>query len=448
MASAMTPDEFQTACESANIHTVEVGTPDTQGHLRGKRVPVDRFFSVVLDHGVHVSDAIFVFDMQNDLPENPYVNMESGYLDSLLVPEVGTGRVLTHRPGYAFVFADAFDQQGEPHGLSPRTVLATQIERCRAAGLEPVVATEMEFYFCTADWEPVQNHIQYSSLTDAIALEDCLLQMRSALAGAGLEVESSNAEYGPGQVEINIGYADAMSTADSTVLYKSIVKQVAILHGLRATFMPKPWAEQSGSGMHLHTSLNDDQGNNAFSDIEEGPNALMSQWIAGLLEHALALTLLGAPTPNGPKRIRPYTFAPTHVHWGLDNRTVLCRCIIEPGSRANRVEFRSAGADSNPYLLTSGVLAAGLDGVKRQLKPPTMGEGDMYSNPGECPALPTDANGAIEAYRGSTVATNLGAMFSTSYLSLASHELALVQQHSPDPDDVNDWERARYAEHC
>ena len=95
------------------------------------------------------------------------------------------------------------------------------------------------------------GHIQYSSLTDALELEDCLRDMRAALLGAGLEVESSNAEYGPGQIEINIGHADAMTAADNTVLYKSIVKQVAVQHGMRATFMPKPFFEQSGIG-HAH----------------------------------------------------------------------------------------------------------------------------------------------------------------------------------------------------
>lgn len=441
-----TASELQTAWTEAGIHTVEIATADTQGHLRGKRVPIERFFESVTTSGVNVADAIFVFDVQNDLPDNPYINMDSGYLDCRLVPDLSTARVLSHRPGYGLVFADVLDDHGAPHPLAPRTVLANQIARCRDAGLEPVVATELEFFLCTPEWEPVQQHIQYSSLTDGFEVEDCLRDMRSALADAGLEVESSNAEYGPGQFEINIGYAEAMRCADNTVLFKSIVKQVAVQHGLRATFMPKPWAEQSGSGMHVHTSLTS-AGANAFADSDGGPNALMGQWIAGLLDHAEAMTLLGAPTTNGPKRIRPYTFAPTHIHWGLDNRTVLCRCICETGSSANRVEFRSAGADANPYLILGAILAAGSDGIERGATPPIMCEGDMYSNPGESPALPTDLDGAIAAYRGSRLADQLGEAFSTTYLCIAEAEAALAREHTPDPDDVNDWERARYLEH-
>ena len=381
MQEPMTLDSFRKLTAEHGVHTVEVAAPDTQGHLRGKRVPVERFFATTIDRGVNIADAMFVFDIQNDLPDNEFVNMDTGYLDCALVPDLSSGRILTHRPGYALVFADAFNEHHQPHPLAPRSVLTAQIERCRAQGLEPVVATELEFYLCTPDWEPVQSHIQYSSLTDAVHLEPALADMRAALAGAGIEVESSNAEYGPGQIEINCGHGEAMAIADSTALFKSIVKQVAIAHGMRATFMPKPWTEASGSGMHVHTSLLRD-GANAFADSHGSPNELMGHWLAGQLDHAPALALLGTPTANGPKRVRPYTFAPTHVHWGLDNRTVLARCIAEDGSPANRVEFRAAGADANPYLLIAGILAAGADGVERELELPDMGVGDMYGNPG------------------------------------------------------------------
>ena len=438
---------FRDMCAAAGVHTVEVATPDTQGHLRGKRVPVERFFASVADQGVAMADAIYVMDAQDDLTDNPLINMDSGYLDCRLIPDLATGRVFTHRPGYIIVFTDSLDEHGAPHPLAPRHVLAGQIARCRGLGYEPVVATELEFYLCAPDWSPVQNHIKYSSLTDAVVLEDCIADMRAGLLGAGLDVESSNAEYGPGQMEINVSYSDAMTAADDTVLFKSIVKQVAVRHGLRATFMPKLWAEQSGSGMHVHTSLSVD-GANAFADSDGAPNALMAPWLAGLMEHAASLSLLASPTDNGAKRVRPYTFAPTHVHWGLDNRTVLARCITEAGSGANRVEFRSAGADANAYLVIAGVLAAGCDGLERSLEPPAMSEGDMYTNPGDCAPLPATLADAIEAYRGSDLASQLGEVFSTNVLCTADHELALAAGNSPDPEDVNDWERARFAEHC
>lgn len=443
-----TLDEFRLAVEANEIHTVELAAPDTQGHLRGKRIPAKRFVDSVSSAGANIADAMFVFDMLNDLPDNEFVNMNTGYLDCHLVPDNTTGRMLTHRPGYAFVFADAMDEHGSPHPLAPRNVLAAQVERCRAKGLDPMVATELEFYLCTPDWEPAQQHIQYSSLTDGLELESVLAAMRRALLGAGIDVEGSNAEYGPAQFEINAGPADAMTAADNTVLYKSIIKQVAVQHGYRATFMPKPWAEHSGSGMHVHTSLVSN-GSNAFAPSPNNePNELMRSWMGGLLEHAQAMTFLGAPTPNGPKRIRPYTFAPTHVTWGMDNRTVLARCIAEDGSGANRVEFRSAGADANAYLIIAGILAAGADGIERSLDPGMLCEGDMYTNPGDHAALPTDLPGCIEAYVGSALAEQLGDTFSRSYASIATAEVAMAAENNPEVDDVNEWERARFIEHC
>jgi len=454
---------FERRCREAGVHTVEVATPDTQGHLRGKRVPVDRFFASALRSGVNIADAIFVFDMQNDLPDNEFVNMDTGYLDCTLMPDASTGRLLAHRPGYALAFASVTDAEGEPHELSPCTVLARQAQLLADQGIEPLVATEMEFYLCAvpdsqapsagpvpsasaAEWSPIQSHIQYSSLTDMIGLEPVLHAMREALSAAGIEVESSNFEYGPGQMEINCGPADAMRTADNTALFKSIVKQVAVQHGYRATFMPKPWSEASGSGMHVHTSLNVD-GANAFASSQGSPNELMAGWLGGLLDHAAAMTLIGAPTPNGPRRIRPYTFAPTHVHWGLDNRTVLARCICEGGS-ANRVEYRSAGADANPYLMIAAVLAAGADGVQRRPELPAMGSGDMYTDPGDSEALPADFGAALAAYEGSPLAGMLGDVFSRSFCSIAAADAALAAEHAAeDPDEVNDWERERYIEH-
>jgi glutamine synthetase len=363
------------------------------------------------------------------------------------MPDVSTGRLLTHRPGYAIVFSDTFDPHGHPHPHAPRGILAAQVERCRAQGLDPVVATELEFYLCTPDLRTVQQHIQYSSLTDGLEIETCLSAMRSALIGAGLEVESSNAEYGPGQIEINIGHADALTAADNTVLFKSIVKQVANQHGLVATFMPKPFIDQSGSGMHIHSSLRSD-GTNAFADSDGAPNELMGHWIAGLMEHACSMSLLASPTANGVKRVKPYTFAPTHVNWGLDNRTVLVRCIVEAGSKANRVEYRSAGADANPYLMIAGILAAGADGVERSLPLAPVSVGDMYSDPGDCVVLPNTLPDAIDAFEAGALGAQLGEKFARSFVCAARHEAALGAEHAPDADDVNDWERQRYAEHC
>lgn len=442
----VTTDTVAEVLAAAGVHTVEVATPDTQGRLRGKRVPVQRFCTRTVDAGVNIADAIFVFGMQDEINDDPYINMEAGYLDCTLRPDLGTLRLLSHRPGYAIVFAGAHEEAG-PHPISPRSVLENQIARCASLDLEPLVATELEAYLCGEDWEPAQAGIQYSSLTHGLAIEATLADVRAALADAGMEVEGSNAEYGPGQVEINTGPQSALDCADSTALFKSIVKQVATAHGMRATFMAKPWTEPSGSGMHVHTSLVSADGTNRFASSDGAPNELMTTWLGGLLAHALPMTLIASPTPNSSKRIRPYTFAPTHVHWGLDNRSVLARCITEPGSPANRVEWRSAGADANAYLVIAALLAAGADGVARGLQPPPMITGDAYARPGDATPIPSDFAEAMAAYEASPLSALLGEMFSATYLSIAAAEWELFSANSDHPDEVNDWERSRYMEH-
>ncbi len=428
------------------IHTVEVGAVDTYGHLRGKRVPAARFISSVAMGGVNIADAIYVFDVQCDIVDSPIINMGTGFLDMHLTPDLGSFRLLTHRPGYAIVMADSFDEHGRPHALDPRGLVHRQVTRCHQLGFDPVVATELECYICRPDWQPIQEHVQYSSLTDALELETVVAAMRAALLGAGIPLESSNPEYGPGQLEINFGPSDPLTTADNTVLFTSIVKQVAVQHGHRATFMPKPMTGQSGSGMHIHSSLNTD-GVNQFGQAADGlPNPTMSQWTAGLLHHAQAMSLVGIPLPNGYRRVRPYTFAPTHVHWGRDNRTVLARLTTDAGP-ANRVEFRSAGADANPYVAIAAVLAAGCDGLERQLQLPPMAVGDMYTEPGDCAELPVAIDAAIKAFRSSDLAASLGAEFCENFVVLAEYERALAEEAmSGDPDVVTDWERARYLE--
>ena len=431
--------------EEAAVHTVEVAIVDTYGHLRGKRMPVGHFVSNVAEGGCHIADAIFIFDIADDINDNPYVNMEQGFLDTHLVPQLDTLRIFTHRPGYALVFADSYDPQHQPHPLAPVTVLQNQIDRCADAGYEAVVATEMEFFLTNSDGSFIQEHMQYSSLTDRPDVEVILADMRAALVGAGIPVESSNSEYGPGQIEINVAPADAMTAAPNTALYKSIVKEVAEQHGLSATFMPKPFeGEVSGTGMHVHTSLNS-SGSNAFGDSDDNPNGLMSSWIAGLIGNATALSLLGSPLPNGFKRIRPYTFAPTHVHWGLDNRSVLCRCTVGQGG-ANRVEFRGAGADANPYLMIAGTLAAGLSGLEGAHELPSRSDGDKYDDPGEAVALPADVDAGIAAFEGSALATALGEQFSHSFVLTAQAEAERYREAGGDPmgDEVTEWEFERY----
>ena len=409
------------------IHTVEVAITDTFGHPRGKRVPAERFVRTVAENGAHIADAIYVMDVQCDIVDAPAINMGTGFLDMHLEPDLATFRVMKHRPGYA-------------------TVMSVGIERVRGLGYDPIAATELECYVCRPDWSPVQDNVQYSSLVDNFELEACVAEMRTALLDLGIPIESSNPEYGPGQLEINFAAADPMRTADNTVLFKQTIKEIARRHGWRATFMPKPFAGRSGNGMHVHTSLAQD-GRNVFGAGDAHPlNDVMRHWVGGLVQHATALSLVGIPTGNGYKRVRSYSFCPTHVHWGLDNRSVLCRCTVGQGA-ANRVEYRAAGADANPYLIIGALLAAGADGLERELDPGPVAEGDQYADPGGHRALPATYAEGLAAFEAGDLADQLGAEFSENFLALVRNEVTLYEANAVgDADDVTAWEFARYVE--
>ena len=428
------------------IHTVEVTITDTFGHPRGKRVPAERFVRTVAENGAHIADAIYVMDVQCDIVDAPAINMGTGFLDMHLEPDLATFRVMKHRPGYATVMSVGIDHTHRPHPIDPRHVLARQIERVRGLGYDPVAATELECYVCRPDWSPVQDNVQYSSLVDNFELEACVAEMRTALLDLGIPIESSNPEYGPGQLEINFAAADPMRTADNTVLFKQTIKEIARRHGWRATFMPKPFAGQSGNGMHVHTSLAQD-GRNVFGAGDAHPlNDVMRHWVGGLVQHATALSLVGIPTGNGYKRVRTYSFCPTHVHWGLDNRSVLCRCTVGQGA-ANRVEYRAAGADANPYLIIGALLAAGADGLERELDPGPVAEGDQYADPGGHRALPATYAEGLAAFEAGDLADQLGAEFSENFLALVRNEVTLYEANAVgDADDVTAWEFARYVE--
>jgi glutamine synthetase len=439
-------DAIATLIHDHGVHTVELMVTDTLGHPRGKRVPAQRFIDTVALKGAHIADAIYVMDVQCDIVDSPFINMGTGFLDMHLVPELHTFRLLKHRPGYATVMATCIDTHHQPHQLDPRNVLARQIERVRGLGYDPIAAVELECYICDEDWQPIQSNVQYSSLIDNFPLERCVADMRQALVDLGIPLESSNPEYGPGQLEINFGAGDPMVTADHTQLYKATIKEVARNHGMRATFMPKPFAGQSGSGMHVHTSLNVD-GKNVFG-AGDGHllNDVMRHWIGGLIANAPAMSLTGIVNGNGYKRVQKYSFCPTHVHWGPENRSVLCRCTLDQG-QANRVEYRAAGADANPYLILAAVLAAGADGVERSLDPGAPAFGDQYDDPGDHAALPATFADGVEAFRGSSLAAALGSEFSANFLALIDNEVVQYHEHATGSSDtVTEWEFARYVE--
>jgi glutamine synthetase len=425
------------------VHTVECMFADTWGIPRGKRLSAPHFCSTADGAGFAIANVAFTWDMHGVIFPTRWANDVTGYPDMHVVPDVSTLRLAGWRDGTAFCFCDTVDPESEePIPLDGRGILRRAVERIQGFGYEPVAATELEFHLCTPDWEPLYTGTHCYSMQKGADVEPVVSEMKQALEASGIHVEAWNVEYGPAQVEVNLGHGSPIAVADATVILKYVVKQIATKHGLRATFMPKPYITEAGNGMHVHQSLLDADGRNAFNVEDDDPplhSKVMRRYLSGLLAHQVDLQAVNCPTINAYKRVEDYSFAPTQVSWGLDNRLVGVRSAVGRGS-ATRLECRWASGDANPYLVVAGCLNAGADGLEHELEVPPMVTGDPHVDE-SLTRLPTQLAEAVDTLEQSQfVRRAFGDMFVDSYVVMLRHELELFQRH------VTDWERERYRE--
>ncbi len=283
----------------------------------------------------------------------------------------------------ARLICDVYDADGTPFIGDPRGTLKRVLAEAEAMGYQMMVGPEPEFFLFhrEADGRPTtqtNDQASYFDLGPVDRGEECRRDCVMALQKMGFEIEASHHEVAPGQHEIDFKYADALQTADNIATFRFVVRTIALQHGLHASFMPKPIAGINGSGMHLHQSLFKD-GQNAFyePDAPDGISELCMQYIAGLLEHARAFTAICNPLINSYKRLVPGYEAPVYIAWSQENRSPLVRIPARRGL-STRIELRSPDPSCNPYLALAVTLAAGLDGIKRGLKPPEPVKGNIY----------------------------------------------------------------------
>ncbi len=376
-------------------HTA-MGIGDLNGIMRGKRIP-STHWDHICQSGNALSIAMLAIDMTCDVWDTPYVNFDNGYPDMHMFPLTQPVAV-PWEPGVAVCLGRAEGMDHKPVPIDPRTALMRQVERAEAMGFTVNVGTELEFHLLDPEThKPRDRGIQVYCMARAAELEHVLGPIRQQINEAGIPIEQSNPEYAPGQVEVNIRYSDAMLAADRVILFRSLVKQLAGVHGYLATFMAKPFADQSGNGFHTHYSLWKD-GRNTFSN-----NGKLSetgrQFVGGLQKRMSEMALCGATTPNAYRRRAPYTFCPINTSWGVDNRTVGIR-IIEGSDNAVRAEKRDGSADCNPYFLIAAELAAGLDGIEQGLEPSEISTGNAYED-ADAEPIPTDIRDAVARAQGS-----------------------------------------------
>ena len=415
-------------------HTVILGVGDLNGLMRGKRIPADQW-PRICGSGNALAMSLFTMDMTCDVWETPVVGFANGFPDCHIFP-MHPPVAVPWEPGVAMCFARAEGMDHGPLTVDPRQALLRQVERAAAIGIDLQVGTELEFYLLDPDTgRPRDKGNDCYGLARAAELEPVLGPMRRELAEMGIPIEQSNPEYAAGQVEVNIRYDSAMIAADRVIMFRSLVKQLAARHSLNATFMAKPFIDESGNGFHLHYSLWS-EGKNIFADAGK-LNDQGRHFLGGMQQRMAEASICGAATVNAYRRRQPLSFCPVNASWGLDNRTVALR-VIEGSDSAVRIEKRDAGADCNPYLLMAADIAAGLDGIEGKTEPTAITTGNAYEDD-NAPPIPLDLADAISLARNSGWLRDvLGADQHEIWLQQAERELAFFNQQ------VTPFETARY----
>jgi glutamine synthetase len=427
--------------ENPEIQMLELLMPDINGILRCKRIH-RREFKALFNHVFKAPLSTPLLGITSDLYDAKLEHdLLAGDPDQLLLPISGTIAPIPWLDSpTAQVLTTFSDMDLKPSWTDPRNVLRSTLKRFQEDGLRPVVATELEFYLLApgdgTTPRPLQGNITGTAMRQkgiqycmAEDLQDCdriLQDVCAACETQSVPLTAIHSEFSAGQWEINTHHTDdPLLACDQAMLLKRIVKGVARKHGLGATFMAKPFAEIAGSGMHIHTSVYNADGENIFSPEDIEP----SEAVADTLRHAiggLAATMneamaIFAPNANSYKRFRPGVFAPASPTWGYNHREVALRIPVSSGSN-RRVEHRVAGADANPYLVTAAVLAGVHHGLREQCDPGPAIPPDADLSEAEV-TLPRRWDAAIEHFRkGDVLAQYLGETYCQTFAALRQGE--------------------------
>ena len=435
-------EELRSRVDAGEIDTVLIALCDMQGRLQGKRLTARHFVQEVAEHGAEGCNYLLAVDVDMNTVEGfAMSSWERGYGDFVLKPDLDTLRPVPWQEGTAMCMCDLAWEDGSDVVASPRQILRRQLARLAERGWSADAGTELEFmvfresyesawHKAYRDLEPANLYnVDYSMLGTA-RIEPLIRRIRNAMEGAGMAVENSKGECNYGQHEINFRYADALRTADDHAIYKNGAKEIAAEEGMAISYMAK-FDEREGSSCHIHFSLADGDGDNAFA----ADRPLFESFLAGQLACLRELTLMVAPNVNSYKRFVEGSFAPTTVAWGQDNRT--CALRVVGHGRGLRFELRAGGSDLNPYLAISAIIAAGIHGAESGLELEPAYEGNAY-HASDKPRLPSTLRDARDLFATSEVArAAFGPEVVAHYVNAADVELKAFEAA------VTDWERFR-----
>lgn len=464
-----TEEQTEAAAELAarvrelELKQVRIAWCDQHGILRGKTLEIEHFLGV-LRQGKDFQTATLIFDTTNNPVVPPFGAAGfgdprmTGLPDGVLVPDPLTFKVLPWVERTGWILSEIHYRSGERVPFDTRGVLAGQLGKLAEEGFGYVSGIEMEFYltrledpklaFEDCGYPPtppqvtaVGHGFQYLTETRGDEIEPILSILRDNLVGLGLPLATIEDEWGPGQVEFTFEPLTGLATADAAVLARTAIKQVARRHGYHASFMARPALPNAfSSGWHLHQSLSTDSTKNAFAGTtaEELLSATGTQFMGGLLNHALACSVLTTPTINGYKRYRPDSFAPDRIAWAEENRGAMVRVAGTRGDPNTHLENRIGEPSANPYLYLASQIAAGRDGLKQKSDPGPSADEPYLT---EAAPLPVNLEQAIGHFAASAMLRReFGDPF-VDYLSMIKrHEVARFNAA------VTDWEHREYFE--
>jgi glutamine synthetase len=450
----LTFDDLRKLVADDDLDTVVVGFTDHYGRLVGKRFDAGMFVDEVAAAGTHGCDYLLTTDMEMEpVPGYRFANWELGYGDVHLVPDMPTLRRADWLDRTALVLCDVADARDHtPVAAAPRTVLRRQVDAAAAQGLTAMAATELEYYLYRSSYrdaaacgysqlEAAGWYLEDYHLLQGARTEDFTAAVRRHLRRSGVPVESSKGEWGVGQHELNVRYADALAMADRHVVYKQCLKEHADRLGASVTFMAKVATEQAGSSCHVHMSLWRDGANAFAGEGDLGPVRCSDEFrwfLGGVLAHVPDVMVFLAPTVNSYKRYVDGSWAPTRIAWSYDNRTAGVRVVGDGPSL--RLECRIPGADCNPYLALAALLASGLDGIASRTEPPPCFAGDVYAAR-DLPHVPRTLAEATDLFVAGPFAS---AAFGEEVVDHYAHFFRTEWEAYTSA--VSDWERRRYFE--
>ena len=438
--------ELEQWLELNKITEVECIFPDMAGSSKGKILPVNRFIKSIEDQSLKLADSVFGQTVSGSWVDESEI-IDYVEEDVLMLPDLTTIRKIPwNREPTAQVICDLYTNSVSPSNIAPRQILKNMMLVLEENDMEAIIAPELEFYLCEQNLDPDlplktpvgksgrrekgSNVFGIDAVNEFDVITDDIYDYCELL---GIGVDTLVHESGPAQIEINLNHGNALELADQAFMFKRAVRQVALKHGVHATFMAKPYSGQPGSSMHIHQNLiSKKTRKNIFSDDEGNNTKTFLHYIGGLQQYLPDAMLIFAPYVNSYRRFVIDASAPINTHWGIENRTVGFR-VPSSKSDSRRIENRIPGSDTNPYLAIAASLACGYLGIKEEIEPEKPISGSAFERRHNIPKYLPDALKRLKI--SDTLIDLLGKDFITLYTEIKQTE------HDAYQNVISAWER-------